>query len=92
FIIFFFAYWDDDNRYQTLVMLQLIELMALVFTNGLKCRNKCEVASIPFFYFPTSLLLDRAFLSVFCLVPFVGFQHGLCFGGWRSGYSVRIFS
>ncbi|WP_206754486.1 hypothetical protein, partial [Pseudanabaena cinerea] len=55
FIIFFFAYWDDDNRYQTLVMLQLIELMALVFTNGLKCRNKCEVASIPFFYFPTSL-------------------------------------
>jgi hypothetical protein len=33
--------------------------MALVFTNGLKCRNKCEVASIPFFYFPTSLLIMK---------------------------------
>jgi hypothetical protein len=30
----------------------------LVFTNGLKCRNKCEVASIPCFCFPTGLILS----------------------------------
>jgi len=28
----------------------------LLFTNGLKCRNKCEVASIPYFCFPTGLI------------------------------------
>ena len=33
----------------------LIELIALVFTNGLKCRNKCEVISIRYFCFPTGL-------------------------------------
>jgi len=30
----------------------------LLFTNGLKCRNKCEVASIPYFCFPTGLLFN----------------------------------
>ena len=34
----------------------LIELIALVFINGLKCRNKCEVPSICYFCFPTGLV------------------------------------
>jgi CHAT domain-containing protein len=37
-------------------MVQFIELIAFVFTYGLKYRNKCEVASIPCFCFPTDLL------------------------------------
>jgi len=28
----------------------------LVFSNGLKCRNKYEIASMPYFCFPTGLL------------------------------------
>ena len=36
----------------------LIELIALVFINGLKCRNKCEVPSICYFCFPTGLLFS----------------------------------
>ena len=44
-------------------MLQLIELMALVFTNGLKCRNKCDVASIPYFCFPTGLVISQCNLE-----------------------------
>jgi Uma2 family endonuclease len=38
-------------------MVQFIELIAFVFTYGLKYRNKCEVASIPCFCFPTDLLV-----------------------------------
>jgi small GTP-binding protein len=37
-------------------MVQFIELIALVFSNGLKCRNKYEIASMPYFCFPTGLL------------------------------------
>jgi hypothetical protein len=37
-------------------MVQFIELIAFVFTYGLKYRNKCEAASIPCFCFPTDLL------------------------------------
>ncbi|NJN74757.1 MAG: hypothetical protein HC799_19200 [Limnothrix sp. RL_2_0] len=37
----------------------LIELIALVFINGLKSRNKCKVASMTYFYFPTGLLLGE---------------------------------
>ena len=36
-------------------MVQFIELIAFVFTYGLKYRNKCEAASIPCFCFPTDL-------------------------------------
>jgi len=28
----------------------------LVFSNGLKCRNKYEIASMPYFCFPTGLI------------------------------------
>ena len=49
--------WDDDTRYQTSPMVQFIELIAFVFTYGLKCRNKCEVASIPYFCSPTGLIV-----------------------------------
>jgi two-component system sensor histidine kinase ChiS len=38
-------------------MVQFIELIAFVFTYGLKYRNKCEVASIPCFCFPTDLMM-----------------------------------
>lgn len=48
--------YDDDTRYQTLAIVQFIELIAFVFTNGLKYRNKYEIASMPYFCFPTGLL------------------------------------
>ena len=48
--------YDDDTRYQTLAIVQFIELIALVFTNGLKYRNKYEIVAIPCFCLPTGLI------------------------------------
>jgi transposase len=47
-------------------MVQFIELIAFVFTYGLKYRNKCEVASIPCFCFPTDLLnIELLYLTTY---------------------------
>ena len=56
--------YDDDTRYQTLAIVQFIELIALVFTNGLKYRNKYEIVAIPCFCLPTGLLLKGKVLVV----------------------------
>ena len=47
--------YDDDTRYQTLAIVQFIELIAFVFTNGLKYRNKYEIVATPCFCLPTGL-------------------------------------
>jgi hypothetical protein len=48
--------YDDDTRYQTLAIIQFIELIAIVFTYGLKYRNKYEIVATPYFCLPTGLL------------------------------------
>jgi len=52
--------YDDDIRYQTLPIIQFIELIALVFTNGLKYRNKYEIVATPCFCLPTGLMVMQS--------------------------------
>lgn len=52
--------YDDDIRYQTLPIIQFIELIALVFTNGLKYRNKYESVATPCFCLPTGLMAKKS--------------------------------
>jgi hypothetical protein len=49
--------YDDDTQYQTLAIVQFIELIAFVFTYGLKYRNKYEIVSTHCFCLPTGLIL-----------------------------------
>jgi hypothetical protein len=38
-------------------MVQFISLIDFLFTYGLNCKNKCEIASMSYFCFPTGLFL-----------------------------------
>jgi len=59
----------DDIRSQNSARSQFISLVDFLFTYGLKCRNKCEIASISYFYLPTGLLTGYTFGGFF--LPFL---------------------
>jgi hypothetical protein len=51
-------------------MVQFISLIDFLFSYGLNCRNKCEIASMSYFCFPTGLL-DKAVDLCYRPQPFV---------------------